>query len=539
MRVEGIAIALRARTPWEAIDLGFVLARHWARPLWTVWCVLFVPVSAVALVALQARPWLAVLLLWWLLPLFDRFLLHVLAHAVFGARPTLASTLGSWRSILSGGLPAALLLRPLAWRRTFLTPVLQLEGQRGAAARRRGALLAGRVGGPLLALSLVCVGFELVVVVGTGWLLELLQPAGWLAGTNEEAAAARGPAGFNLRAALLAIVAFSVVEPLFVAAGFALYLSRRVQLEGWDIELGLRRIAAADAARPAARPAAASGPVAAVLAVVLLAALPLTDAAAAGGCPLPDPDQPVADGFAVEPAGDARRDGLDKADGKRAGKRVPAVWRPVEGPAREAIGAILADPAFGETVQVEGWHLRRRDDRDSRIDFDWLRSAGDLLGSAVRAMAWIVLVGLLLALVWAVARRWQREPAAAPDAPPAVLFGMAITPDSLPDDIAGSAARALAAGELREALSLLYRGALSDLVHRRGVRIGHGATEGDVLRIARARLPTATAGWFERLLPEWIALAYGHRPPAVNGVQQLCAQYATHFAAAPAAGASE
>ena len=34
----------------------------------------------------------------------------------------------------------------------------------------------------------------------------------------------------------------TIVEPCYVAAGFALYLNRRTALEGWDLEVALRRI---------------------------------------------------------------------------------------------------------------------------------------------------------------------------------------------------------------------------------------------------------------------------------------------------------
>jgi hypothetical protein len=36
----------------------------------------------------------------------------------------------------------------------------------------------------------------------------------------------------------------SLAEPLLVAAGFGIYVNRRVFLEGWDIELAFRRLAA-------------------------------------------------------------------------------------------------------------------------------------------------------------------------------------------------------------------------------------------------------------------------------------------------------
>ena len=36
-----------------------------------------------------------------------------------------------------------------------------------------------------------------------------------------------------------AVIVF--LEPFYVAAGFALYLNRRVELEAWDVEQELRR----------------------------------------------------------------------------------------------------------------------------------------------------------------------------------------------------------------------------------------------------------------------------------------------------------
>ena len=44
---------------------------------------------------------------------------------------------------------------------------------------------------------------------------------------------------FASAAAYGLVVAF--LEPFYVAAGFALYLNRRVELEAWDVEQELRR----------------------------------------------------------------------------------------------------------------------------------------------------------------------------------------------------------------------------------------------------------------------------------------------------------
>ena len=44
---------------------------------------------------------------------------------------------------------------------------------------------------------------------------------------------------FVIAVAYAAAVAF--LEPLYVAAGFGMYLNRRVELEAWDIEQEFRR----------------------------------------------------------------------------------------------------------------------------------------------------------------------------------------------------------------------------------------------------------------------------------------------------------
>ena len=47
----------------------------------------------------------------------------------------------------------------------------------------------------------------------------------------------------SLEDAIVYALVILALEPFYVAAGFALYLNRRTLLEGWDIELALRRIA--------------------------------------------------------------------------------------------------------------------------------------------------------------------------------------------------------------------------------------------------------------------------------------------------------
>ena len=78
------------------------------------------------------------------------------------------------------------------------------------------------------------------------------------------------------------------------------------------------------------------------------------------------------------------------------------------------------------------------------------------------------------------------------------------------------------AGERRAALSLLYRGALSRLVHSYEVAIGDASTEGDCVRLARAALPRERSEFVAALVQAWQLAVYGDRPLATDVVLHLC-----------------
>jgi hypothetical protein len=101
---------------------------------------------------------------------------------------------------------------------------------------------------------------------------------------------------------------------------------------------------------------------------------------------------------------------------------------------------------------------------------------------------------------------------------------MELAPETLPPDVATAAAKAARDGRLREALSLLYRGALSELVHKRGVRLLTSHTEGDVLRLS-GDLP-----YLQQLINAWRNCAYAQRLPAASEVERLANDYKAAFA---------
>ena len=490
MELEKLSVQLRPRGGWEALDLGVQMARGWWRPVWGVWCAVYLPAAVLAHAVFWQKPVYAVMLLWWLKPVFDRFVLHVVSRAVFGAPPSVREALGAWRDLLQPGLFAGLfwVQRFSPWR-SFTLPVWQLEKQTGRAAHERREALGKRMAGYGGWLTLIAATFEGIVFVSALLLVALLAPSAGSAGFEfSELFPGRGgeDAGWGLYDSLCYVAAVSIVEPLYVAAGFSLYLNRRAILEGWDIELALRRL---DERLRVLRAAAAM----LVAAVVCLAAATASPLAAAA---------------------------TDKS-------------------AKAEIREVLKAPEFQTSKEAKRWRYRGEEKERAGRPGDFWTNLGAFLAQISQALAWIGVAAGVVALVFFLRRFLPRFLAENPDRyrPPDALFGLAVAPESLPDDVAGTAARLAREGRLREALSLLYRGALSALVHRNHVPLAGGDTEGDCLRAAQRVLAPAGADYFGRLVRAWQATAYAARLPQVADVEALARDWPGAFAAGTGAGA--
>ena len=74
-----MAVRLRPRNPWEALDLGVALVRSNLKAVYAVWFTVYLPAAALVHLLLVGHPFWAWFALWWLKPLFDRAVLSVLA----------------------------------------------------------------------------------------------------------------------------------------------------------------------------------------------------------------------------------------------------------------------------------------------------------------------------------------------------------------------------------------------------------------------------------------------------------------------------
>jgi len=111
-----------------------------------------------------------------------------------------------------------------------------------------------------------------------------------------------------------------------------------------------------------------------------------------------------------------------------------------------------------------------------------------------------------------------------------------VRPESLPDDVGAAAWALWQAGRVPEALSLLYRGALSRLIHKYRVPITSSATEGECLELARPRLEAPALRYVTQVVRAWEASTYGGRALSTAMGEALCTGFRERLDGRPAAG---
>lgn len=518
MRLSDINLAIRPRSAWEALDLGILLARRQIGLLALSWALLTLPVFAALTLALWRYPTLSLLVFWWLKPLFERLPLYILSSSLFGDTPTLRRCAKALPGLLRPQWFASLTWRRFSLTRSFDLPVLQLEGLSGPARKRRLAVLGQRNSGTASWLTIVGMHLEGALSLGLLALLYLLIPAQMLADWNWQdliGASQQWLWAEHLSNLLYALVLI-VWEPIYVACGFSLYLNRRTVLEAWDIELSFRRL------RERLQP------------VLPMLALGLSLFLVFGPAEQANAEAPPAPRDSVQPAPMP----ADPKDERLLNQSLTSQA------ASEQIHALLDKPPFRNRETVTRW---RFGDDDTEQAPGWLQrllesllrsdNAGhslDNLTRVVEVLLWCALFALIAFALWRY-RSWitlhvgrlRRPSRTSRQAQPVQLFGLDLTPEQLPDDIAATVER-LWADKPREALGLLYRALLSRLLHDRQLPLREAHTENEVLALTRQETPQLQA-YVEAVTGHWLALAYGHRLPADDTTAALCQRWRELF----------
>ncbi len=519
MRIDRLDVVLRARSGWEAMELGSALSRRHARAVWGSWLLASAPLFVVFNALgwwLDAFGW-AWLAMWWCKPLFERAPLYVLSRGIFGEPVGTLAALRAQRRWGNTGFWGYLGWRRFSVLRSLCLPVNLLEGnapaQRGA---RRRAVAAGAAGAAAV-LTVACMAFEAVLVSGAIGAVFMFMPlelmseswrAAWdMIGQDTPAWA---QLGFNLACWLASVL----IGPFYVGAGFGLYLNRRTQMEAWDVEIALRRL------RERLLPAAST------LALLLCLALPLACAPAHAQdaqTVAAQPDDAEANDDSAEEPATAENDPANRPT-------VIFGAAPVDTAGfRQAVNRAYEDPLQRPTRQVTRWKPIEQAEDKKKEEKTLQRERSDTGERSNRkaGIAWLArlaewglwgLLGVLLLVLLLTARLWlpwlrgsgRRKAEAAPQ----VVEEQVELPVVLPPDVATQAGLLWDQGRPRQALALLYRASVRTVGERSGIALPPGATEAQCLRASR-RMPDATdRDLFARIVRMWQYAAYGGRLPS-------------------------
>jgi hypothetical protein len=475
MHLDSVTAEIRPRSDWEAADLGLAMVRRDFWPCFTLWWLALLLPTLGAACWLWDSPMLCLLLFWWWKPAGSRLVLFELSRRLFGERP-------AWRSSLRQ--------IPPAWTRRFFyrfvwarfspwlpvtLAVEDLEGLRGVAYKRRCRQVTRRGEGVVMWLygisDMAACWFGLAFVLLVKMFIPDGQDSAWrLAMESWDADNPMSLPLLLLRVVVACVMlAMSLTDIFVTGAGFGIYINNRAWIEGWDVELAFKRLAAR-LARP-------------VLLAGLLCALWL-----------------------------------------------PAVSR-AEAPrdAAQVIREVKADEAFKvHTVMVRESHPSQRP--FSWNGSQWMPLAS--LREGVRSVTIVLAVSLLAAailwLLWNhrhVLRISNMPRKSAAPSSARVVMGLEIAPESLPDDVPGAVRSLWLLGRPHEALGLLYRAAISRVITLARVEIQPSDTEGDCLRRVDLAGPAAYPDYFRGLTDVRIRLAYAGGFPVERELDALCRQW--------------
>ena len=479
MLPQGVLV-LRRRSGWEAADSGLLLWRNNC-----VWFLLFfaLPLGGIAMglrliLPVPMRPW-SYLILWWLKPLFDRSVLHVIGLRFFESQAGPARLSRGLGKSLIRGLAGDLLLRRFSPWRAVHMPIRILENLKAKRLKERRKLLSR--GGLNFCTLLTILGLvlEAVLLIGEAAfsliMAELFRPD--LFSSIIEYVT-------NLETFVFIAYCFNLalIESLYVCMGFGLYINSRMEVEGWDLKLLFRNFTEAKKKKVPAQ-----GMVLVLVLWMMAALLPLQGGYAETNTP------------------------QDDTDG-----------------ALETLQGILTSPDFGG--EKEGWGIRFKEKKNPPEfpDFNkipWLEKVKLAIAYTLRSLVIMSITALgILALhrLYSLGREKGWDPLKGPGSrgeksteSRAIIPAARKNPASLLD----LAQELYTRGKIREAWAACFTGAIAVYTRRRGLFFPPDATEYDCLALVRASgLPGA--GGFEDLVLHRIDLAYRGLPPGPEAFER-------------------
>ncbi|MFT5905437.1 MAG: hypothetical protein ACI9E1_001035 [Cryomorphaceae bacterium] len=484
MKLENVTAKIRPRGRWESIDLGCAMARRSYGTILLAWLVCVWPLWIVGVIGFGMisdggwHVWWSVLWIWITLGIAGKVPLHIISRELFGEKVTAWGVIKLWPKMLVTNFWRGIIGR-FSVSRGLSMPVSQLEGLKGKAYKSRVNLLL-RNGGDgtiqavlvsyllLLVTTLACLFFIMMVFqfYGTNDLFERLFEDFYSHGDDHST---------RWLFLLFYCISLTLIEPLFVGAGFAMYVNSRTLTEGWDIELSFKRLS--ERLRGNFKQKGTQ----LLLVFCVLTFFMVSDVSA------------------------------DTAK-ERAERITSAEEYTVHKSQSEE------KKSSGSSSSSSSSHYSGS-----------LGGAGAVFQGISLLIFWAMVIVVLGLVIWVIIKNKHAlnnaNSLVGGDDLPVVksVMGMDVTPESLPKALSEEARAAWLRGDQQLAMSLLYRGAISWMVNQGRVPILESDTEDDcVRRVTEKQISGDKDQFFYNLTESWVGLAYGKKSPLESEVMSMC-----------------
>jgi hypothetical protein len=500
MDFDNIRVEIRPRSPLEAIDLGFVMARQWFIPLWLMWIAVVSPLFLLTYLISFKHVAIAGWFIWWLKPVYERPLVFWLSRALFNEKPSYKETAKEYLKIIKPRLFADLTYLRLSPNRSFFMPVAMLENLKGKEYKNRVKVLGNNQSAGV-GLTFISVIFEIILTFSILVVVFFILPEGLRWTSLNDFLLRDGNLESYIRR-FIDIIAMSIIAPFYVAAGFSLYINRRTELEAWDIEISFKRLMTRRAKKKKIETQRINKTISMTIGLFFLLTC----------CFI---------GFA-----NSAYAGSAKIISKKEASLV--------------IDKVLEHDDFGKEKKETAWKLKKIEKIDFNLpkwlknflesfgkNFEWMQNVPKIAGIILEVLAW-VLGGIIVVFIFYKIKQnkqWFQYYREAPQKnfnAPSKFFGLDISEKSLPDNIIHNVRNLLKNNEIRNALSLLYRGTLVKLINDFNIQIPSSATENECISLVKLKSGKRERIFFQTLTQMWLAMAYGHITPKRQTIEEVC-----------------
>ena len=511
MQLDQITATIRLRSSWEAVDLGFAMVQSNWRSIYPP-LIIFNLLFLVPAFVFLPRAYYGYILLffWWVKPYSHRLILHILSQKLFNNELSITQALGAVPALLHYSSFGALTFRRFSFSRGFNLPIWQLERLKSNVRRQRQHILLEKVHSQAVWLTISFAVMILILTASTVGIVLLFVPPELFDSLRQVFFDPRtqrlDATVFLISVGGIFVAVTLLIEPFYIAANFALYLNRRTQLEAWDLELSFRKMAQ--------RLQASAQKLLSLSLVILATAV-----------------------FSVSIlSSPSEANTLDTIDQLPETSEIDYLNdTPLSvNQSKKIITEIINSNDLKSEETTTTWSLKDFERDKPSDDNPFLNLIGKIIATLFEYTLWILLVVVIM-LLFLNRHHWlylfstetpTKDDYQAPD----ILFNMDVRETSLPADLIGVAQTLWQQQQFKACLSLLYRGALTQLIHKEKILLSKSHTEGDILKLSQSSLAPLQQDYLQQLTQAWQLIAYAHHQPSDQLMNHLFNHWMTDFA---------